>query len=142
VADPADPFKALLAWLAADARVAAMAGAWIYTGELPGAAVPAMPRQVLVIQPSGGVSLTGRSFALHDTQRFDLFAYGKTPIEADALRRACAIRLRALQSQLLTGCLIHWVQPAGGFALERDPQGGWPRAFQSFQVFHALEAAS
>lgn len=136
----ADLVSSLVALLQADAGVAAKAGAYVFGGELPAAVTPEMPRQALVVVPSGGTSLTGGSFLEHDAQRVDLFAYGATPSEAEALLRAGGLALRRTRRKIWAGILIHWAQSAGGFALARDPDAAWPRAFQSFQVFASLEA--
>lgn len=138
----ADLVAALVALLLADAGVAALAGAYVFGAELPAGVTDEMPRKALVVVPSGGVSLTGASYVAHDTQRIDLFAFGATPIEAEALLQAGTEALRGIRRVVSAGVLIHWAQTAGGFALARDPDAAWPRAFRSFQVFHALEAAA
>jgi hypothetical protein len=47
--------------------------------------------------------------------------------------------MRRIKRTVSANVLIHWAQPAGGGTGGRDPALAWPRAFQSFQVFHALE---
>lgn len=140
--DVADPIAALVAILLADAGVAALAGARVFGGELPETETKFMPRAALVVSPSGGVSLTAGSYAEHDTGRTDLFAYGATQQEANALLATAALALRRVMRQVAAGALIHWVQPAGGGASGRDAQLIWPRAFQSFQFFYALGAVA
>ena len=49
--------------------------------------------------------------------------------------------LKALQRKVSAAVLIHWCEPAGGFANLRDPDAGWPVNFQSFQAFYAETAA-
>lgn len=136
----ADVIAALVALLKADGGVSAIVGARAYGGELPPAESRSMPRGAIVVAASGGPSLTAGSYAEHDTQRVDVFAYGRTPFEADALRRAAFEALRPVRRSVWAGVLIHWIKSAGGFSAARDPDAAWPRAFQSFQVFHALEA--
>jgi len=135
----ADLMAALVALLKADASIAALVGARVFGGELPPAETRHMPRQAIVIQPSGGISLTAGSYAEHDTQRVDVFGYGRTPKEAAELVATAALALRRVQRGVWAGVLIHWARSAGGFSARRDPDAAWPRAFQSFQVFHALE---
>ena len=101
-----------------------------------------MPRGAIVIATSGGSSLTGGSALEHDTQRIDLFAYGATPLEAEQLRGVAALAFRRARRAVWAGVLIHWVNPAGGATGARDRDAAWPRAFQSFQVLHALESLS
>lgn len=138
----ADVVAALAALLAADAPTAAIAGTRVFGGELPAAEAAAMPREAIVLVPSGGISLTGASFVEHDTQRIDLFAYGATPHAAEQLRDTAALALRRARRKVWAGVLIHWVQPAGGVTNARDPDAAWPRAFQSFQVLHGLVPVS
>jgi hypothetical protein len=139
---PADPIAALMALLKADAATAAIAGARVFGGELPEDEAAFMPREAIVVAMSGGVSMTAGSFVEHDTQRIDLFAYGATPREAEQLAATAALALRRARRAVWADTLIHWIQPAGGAAAARDPDAAWPRAFQSFQVFHALEAVA
>jgi len=142
----ADVIAALIALLKADAAVAALVGsgaaARVFGGELPPAETRFMPRAAIVLAASGGASLTGGSYAEHDTQRVDLFAYGATPAEADGLLRAAALALRRARRGVWGGTIIHWANAAGGFSSGRDRDAAWPRGFQSFQVFHGLEAVA
>ncbi len=138
----ADVVGALVSLLKAAAGVSGPAGGRVFGGELPPEEAAAMPRAALVVASSGGTSLTGGSYAEHDTQRIDLFAYGATPREAEQLIDAAALALRRVRRGVVAGVLIHWVRPAGGSAGARDPDAAWPRAFQSFQVMRALEAVS
>ncbi len=139
MAEPADWIAALVALLKADGDIAAAVGTRVFGGELPAEEAAAMPRKALVLEPSGGSSLTGRSFIEHDTSRFDLFAYGATPREAGALADLAGLALRNARRGVRAGVLIHWVQPAGGSSSGRDPSLAWPRAFRSFQVLHSLQ---
>ncbi|RVK13440.1 tail completion protein gp17 [Sinorhizobium meliloti] len=135
----ADIIKAITEVLKTDGNVAPLAEGRVFGGELPEGEAQFMPRNVVVIQPSGGVSLAAGSFLNHDTQRIDLFSYGATPFEAEALRRLCRRALVNVRRRVVSNCLIHWIEPAGGFFAARDPDAAWPRAFQSYQVFYALE---
>ncbi|RVQ76116.1 DUF3168 domain-containing protein [Sinorhizobium medicae] len=135
----ADILTAIAEILTADGNVAGLAGARVFAGELPANEAGHMPRNAVVILPSGGVSLAAGSFLDHDTQRIDLFSYGATPFEAEALRRLCRRALVRVRRRIVRNCLIHWIEPAGGFTAGRDPDADWPRAFQSYQVFHALQ---
>lgn len=140
----ADPVAALVAILKAEPTAAAAAGlgtpARVFGGELPAGETAAMPRRAIVLRASGGVSLTGGSYAEHDTMRVDLFAYGETPAIAATLNAWAALALRRVERRKAAGTLVHWVRPAGGYSSGREPVAEWPRAFQSFQVFHALES--
>lgn len=134
-----DPVGALREILAADPVIVGMVGADLFGGELPTQAVKRLPKAMVVVQASGGISLTGESNAEHDTQRIDVTCYGKTAREAEVLRKNCALTLRRVRRRLVGTTLIHWVNSAGGVLPGRERDGGWPYAMQSFQVFHALE---
>ncbi len=135
----ADLVSSLVALLLADATIAAQAGTRVFGGELPASEASSMPRKALVIQPSGGSSLTGASFIQADTERVDLFAYGATPKEAGDLADLAGLVLRNARRKVWAGLLIHWVKPAGGSSSGRDPALTWPRAFRSFQAFRSLQ---
>lgn len=138
----ADPVGATRDILAADAGIAALAGDRVFGGELPAGEADSMPRRALVVKPSGGISITGGSGVEHDTQRVDLFAYGATPKQAADLVSLAALVLRRVDRVVAAGTLVHWYQPAGGYSSSREPDTDWPRAFMSFQIFHALESVA
>lgn len=135
----ADVVAALVAIARADAGVAALAAARVFGGELPAGEAQSMPRAALVIKASGGATLTDGSYAQADAQRVDLFAYGQSRAEADRLLIAAAQALRGVRRRVAAGVLVHWARPAGGYASGRDADLAWPRAWQSFQVFHSLQ---
>lgn len=135
----ADPIAGLVALLLADTGVTAIAAARVFGGELPEAEAKNMPRSALVVAASGGVSLTGGSYAETDTARVDLFAYGATQHQANQLLATAALVMRRIKREVSANVLLHWAQPAGGGTSGRDAALTWPRAFQSFQILHALE---
>jgi hypothetical protein len=137
---PADLEAGLVAFLKADAATFAVTGGRIFAGELPPGETVSMPRTAIVLRASGGIQLLGESFVEHDTQRVDVFAFGPTPRDAAAVLRTAAMALRALRRSVHAGCLIHWVNSAGGSISGREPTTEWPRQFQSFQVMHGLVA--
>lgn len=139
---PADPVAAVVAILLADAGITARVGARGFGGELPADEADDMPRPAFVVRASGGSSLTGDSYAEHDSQRVDLFAFGRTPAEAAALADLCALTLRRVERQVAAGAVVHWVKSAGGYSSGREPVTDWPRAWRSFQVFYALVRVS
>lgn len=138
MSEMADLEGGLVAFLRADAFVAAIAQGRGFGGELPETETASMPRHAFVVKASGGVSLTGESFLDHDTQRVDVFAFGPTPREAARLMRAIFYALRSLRRSVHAGCLLHWANPASGSIAGREPVTEWPRQFQSFQVMHGL----
>ncbi|MFQ5775862.1 MAG: DUF3168 domain-containing protein [Kiloniellaceae bacterium] len=138
----ADPIAAVVAFLKADAGVAALAGTRVFGLELPAAEAANMPRKAVVLRASGGPSLAAGTYLDHDSQRIDLVSYGETPFEAERLRRAIFDALKPVARLVVNSTLVHWIEPAGGFATQRDPDAAWPSAFQSFQVFFAESAAA
>lgn len=139
---PADPVGAIVAILLADADVAAIVGARGFGGELPASETPSMPRACFVVRASGGASLTAGSYAKHDALRVDLFTFGETPGAAGSLADLCSLRLRAVRRQVAAGTLVHSIKNAGGYSSGREPLTDWPRAFRSFQIYHALVSVS
>ncbi len=135
----ADTLAAVVAILSADTGLAAEVGSRIYGGELPAEQAGPRPLAALVASVSGGVSLTGDTYAEFDTRRFDLFAYGRTQSEAVRLADRAELVLRRVRRGVFAGVLVHWVSSAGGATDGRDPALTWPRAFRSFQIAHALE---
>ena len=137
-----DPIAAVISLLGADPVVAGMAPGALYGGEMPADGVALLPRAAVVVSASGGVSLTQGSYVEHDTQRIDVTCYGKTPREAEVLSKNVALVLRRVRRVTVAATLIHWIDSAGGVMSGRERDGGWPTAFQSFQVFHALVPAA
>lgn len=134
-----DIITAIVDVLKADAAFAALSEGRVYGDELPESAVDLMPRNAVVIKPSGGAPFQSGGEALADAQRFDMICYGATPFEADALRRMGYSAIRKLRRHLQGAVLIHWVQSAGGYLTGRDADGRWPYAFQSFQTLFATD---
>lgn len=137
----ADIIAGLVTFLKADAPLTALVGARVFGLELPASEAKSMPRPTVVLQASGGSTLVEGSYVEHTAQRIDVFSYGETPFEAERVRRAVFDALKALQREVSAGVLIHWCDPAGGYANIRDPDTKWPINFQSFQAFHAETAA-
>ena len=138
----ADLEAGLVAFLKADAELAALVDDRVFGGELPAGQAANMPRKALVLRPSGGTSLTGDSHAEHDTQRVDLFGFGATPREASRVLRTASLAMRRMRRGVHGGVLLHSANAASGVSRGREPGTEWPREFQSFQIFHALEAVA
>lgn len=142
MSETADLIKALIAILAADADVAALAGSRIYGDELAPGESASQPRHAVVLRKSGGASIMGRSYVDHDTQRVDAFSYGATPFEAERLGRRVHGVFKSARRQVAGGVLVHWIEIAGGLVGERDRDADWPRFFQSYQAFYAEQAVA
>lgn len=138
----ADVINAVVELLKADADVAAVVGARVFGGELPAEETASMPRAAIVLQPSGGSLIAAGSFMAQDTQRIDVLCFEQSPATANGLSRLVRGALRGVRRQVVSGCLIHWVETAGGISARRDSETQWSVAFQPFQVFHALQEVS
>ncbi len=134
--------SALRVFLLADETLNALVGTRVFGLDLPKTEAAYMPRQCVVLKPSGGPAFQPGSTIEHAYQRIDTFSYGETPFEAGIVRDAVHDTLRLLRRGSVGGTLIHWVQTAGGWTSQRDADADWPVAFQSFQAFYALEAAA
>lgn len=135
----ADIITAIVELLKADAGIATLCGGRVFGGELPPDEAQSMPRQAIVVQPSGGVPFQPAAWLKAEAQRFDLVAYGATVFDAVTLRQAAALVLKLASRDTISGVLIHWFQPAGGYLTGRDRDGQWPYAFQSFQTLYSTE---
>lgn len=133
----ADVIKGLVSFLRGDAALDLLVSDRVYGLELPASEAAAMPRKAVVLKASGGPTITGGSFVKATGQTFDIFSYGETPHESERVRRAVFDALKALQREVSADVLIHWCEPAGGFANLRDPDADWPINFQSFHAFYA-----
>jgi len=133
---------ALMVYLRDNATIGDLVGARVFGVELPEAEAASMPRPCVVLKPSGGDSFAGRGTHRHETQRLDAFSYGETIFEAYKVSVAVYDALALLTRNRTGSTLIHWVNPAGGWTSNRDPDADWPMVFQSFQAFFALEAAA
>lgn len=134
--------SALRVFLLADTGVNTLVGTRVFVVELPASEAALMPRQCIVIKPSGGSAFQPGSYIDHAYQVIDVFSYGETSFEADAVRDAAYDALRLLRRGTTGETLIHWVQTAGGWASNRDSDADWPFGFQSFQAFYALDKAA
>lgn len=134
-----DPVTAIVELLKADAGVAALCGTRVFGGELPPDEAASMPRNAIVVQPSGGPPFHPRGRVKADAQRLDVVAYGATALEAASLRTAAGRALVVTVRRVIGDVLIHWVQSAGGYLGGRDRDGQWPFAFQSFQALFSTE---
>lgn len=137
----ADITAALVVFLKANGPVATLVGTRVFGFELSVSEAGSMPRAAVVLKPSGGAPLTEGSYVEHVAQRFDVFSYGETPFESERVRRAVFDALKALRRAVSANVLIHWCDPAGGFANLRDTDTKWPVNFQSFQAFYAETTA-
>ncbi len=138
-----DVRAAIITILKADTDTATEVGARVYGDELPREDTDDMPRKAVVISPAGGTPLPYTTATLPlETQRVDVFCYGKTLFEAEEVRRAVYGALRAVEREVSAGVLVHWVRPAGGAMAGRDPDAEWPVKWNSWQILADERAAA
>ena len=59
--------------------------------------------------------------------------------DAFLLRTAVKRAMRGATRRVVADVLIHWVQVAGGYRSDRDRDGAWPYALQSYQALFATD---
>jgi hypothetical protein len=136
-----DPVSAVMAYLAADSDIAALAGARVFGGELPETEATSMPRGAIVVRESGGGFL-GAEWQEYGDVRLDVITYGAIVDDASDLARAVRRRLKAMTRNVSETALLHWAKPDGGALPLRDPDTGWPYVVSSWQVLLAEVAAT
>ncbi len=137
-----DAKGALIAHLKTDSALSALVGTRIYGDELPRTDTDSMPRKAVVLTPSGGGSPPYAQATLRlEVQRIDVFCYGETLFQANAVRRAVHGALRAMQRVTISSVLLHWARPAGGSITGRDPVTEWAVIWASWQVMSDERAA-
>lgn len=132
MAVPPRPRGAIVAYLAADADVAALAGTRIYGAELPGEEAANMPRYAVVVQSAGG--LGDRSYSPQYNARFDVFAYGATPAEAEELQYACIQALKRLEREVINSTILYSATREAGPNPGRTQTSYWPFSFSVWSV--------
>lgn len=126
------PRAALVAYLAADPDVVSLAGSRVYGAELPGDEATAMPRYAVVVQNAGG---NGKSnYSTQYNARFDVYAYGSTPAEADQLQRACIGALERMGRAVISGTILYAASSLTGVYPGRTPVSFWPFAFSVWSI--------
>ena len=137
-----DAKGALIAHLKTDSALSALVGTRIYGDELPRADTDNMPRKAVVLTPSGGgMPPYAQATMQLEVQRYDVFCYGETLFQANAVRRAIHGALRAMQTVTISSVLLHWARPDGGTITGRDPVTDWPVVWNSWQVMSDERAA-
>ena len=125
-----DPIAAVRAVLRADAAVAALVGDRVYGGELPRAAVDAMPRTAVVVSGAGGPG--GGGYIDFAKVRLDVDCYGATPKEAWQLHLAVRTALKHLRRTVVKGVLLHSADVSADGSSGRDPDTDWPVTVSSY----------
>ena len=129
-----NPIVALIAFLNADSEVdTLLATGKIFGTELPGGEASNMPQKCVVIQRSGGPE--DRSSIRAETVRFDIKAYGRTPLEADTVWLAVKNALKLMEPNVQGTTFLYDAVGVGGPVSLRDGDQDWPLVVGSFNVF-------
>jgi hypothetical protein len=141
VTAPADPVGALMAFLAADAGVAALVdAAHVYGGGIEQDDTPGMPFAAVVVNPSGGYG-GGEGFNEFGRNRIDTICHGSTLSESWQVYLAVHAALKHLSREVVDGVLLHSAEPLSKGALGTDPETQWPTTLASWRVLSAEIAA-
>lgn len=138
-----NPLAAVIAYLAGDTDVAALAAARVYGESLPDGQAGAMPRACVVIAASpGAMPVVGRSRLPLYPLRFDAKCYGESAFEATQVFFAVHQALVTLDRVVVGDALLHDVIADTSMMQLRDADGKWPLCFASFTVLAATQAVS
>lgn len=133
----ADVIESLIALLREDPEVLAVAGDRIYGGRVPQHAQEEMPMPSVVLRYAGGIQ--AQDFVPLQRPRVDVTYYGRTPQEADSLRRTAHPVLKSLRRRTVSGVLLYSAQEDGGPVAGSEQSTNWPYSFTSWTVLAAEE---
>jgi len=123
--------EALVAYLKADAGVAALVGTDVYPVELPKDKVPDMPLEAIIVRAEGGESNTGTGPIIRLTVQIE--STGGKYYQAGQVDEAAFSALRDLHRDVASGLLLHSALP-GQPTQARAAVTGWPVVVRSATV--------
>lgn len=138
---PADLIGGLVAFLKADAGVAALAGGRVHGGHIPDRDIEAMPRATVVLKGAGG-GLLGRAYLRAGDRRVDVDCYGRTDREGEDLYLAVHEALKGLRPTTVGNVQLKWAEPSSRGVNLRDPDTDWPLTASSWQVLAGEDEAT
>jgi hypothetical protein len=138
----ADTLAAVIAFLLADAGVAAQVETRVHAPELTQATSLAMPTSAIVIHRSGGVGPGSGSFLELQAQRLDIKCYGETPYRSGQVYIALRAALKNLHRQVYAETLLHTAQEESGAMDMREPEVDWPVTFSVWTLLAGEATAS
>ena len=136
-----DPISALVAFLTADAGVAALVVGRVYGVELDSDETPNQPRNAVLVKPVPAAGMRVGYMAL-GSNSYDIWCLGPDPYQAGQVRLAVYEALKLLNREISNDTLLHWAQEIGGVISFRDPDTDWPVQMQTFQVLVAEVATA
>lgn len=131
---------AIIAYLSADATVAALVSGRIWGDEMPPSEAVSMPRKCVIINTvgQGGYGRESRSEIAVDMRMKDVRCYGETPYEARRIYDAVNLALKRLRRHLVTPpaglgqVLLYSAVKVAGPTSRREPDTEWPIAFGTY----------
>lgn len=134
---PADPVRAMVAYLRSDSRVAALASSRVFADELPQAEGGVMPRSAIVVASAGGGFLgAGQNYG---DRRLDFRVYGATLAKARELHNTVRLAMKNLEREQIadspgSSVLIHWARLSADGTAGRDAGTDWPIYRSTWQI--------
>lgn len=132
--------KAFRSWLVADATLSALVGTRVFVGPVPKSEAASMPRACVACRMSGGPM--NEDYVRLTDQRFDVWCYGASEIQAVEVQRAVQDALKYLMRSLVGDVLMHSAKPTGAIGPVEDPDTNWPVVIQSFLVKASEQTAA
>lgn len=133
-----DPIQAIVAFLQADAQVAALAGTRVFSVELPAPEAAFMPRGAVVITGSGSARMVrglGTSdFIPAGNRRIDVRCYGATTYDATALDLAVYEALKHMNRVVVGNAMLYTATIESTGINMRDADGKWPLSLSVYVV--------
>lgn len=137
-----DPVAAIRSILLADTTVAALVGAEGVVSEIDEDIAPAMPKQIIVLKPSGGPRSPGGGDQQFGAQRLDVICYAATLYDSWTVYLAAYGALKAIRRKKVNGVLIHGAAVESKGSTARDVLKQWPVTYSSWLVTAAEIAAA
>lgn len=128
-----DSLVALRLMMLADTPTTDLTGTDIFAAELPKEITKSMPKHVLVIKFSPGVT-PPMGWARLAGVNIEFWAYGPDPQGAAALKLVVYEKLKYLSREVFNSTLIHNASPLTGGISLRDENTDWPIEIQPFLV--------
>lgn len=135
----ADPTAAIAEYLSTELEAVTGTvadGLRVFRPNLPKGEDEFMPAACVIVAPSGGSALFGRTFLPIATPIIDCYCYGGTHLQADNVARSVSQALQQLQRSVVEGVCLCWARITAEPKSMVDQDTLWPLAIVSAQVMH------
>lgn len=137
----ADTLAAVIAFLLADAGVAAAVETRVHAPELTKATAALMPVNAILLHRSGGFGPGSNSYLALGVQRLDIKCYGATPYQSGQVYAALRSALKNLHRAVAANTLLHTASEESGAMDMRELEVEWPLTFSVWSVLAGDVAA-